>query len=79
MDQPTLESCPFCGGASALQRRAPGGTMSSGMEPYMQRIGCAECRIWSEWQHPESEWGKQEKHDRELSIKLASRWNARAS
>lgn len=72
-----LLACPLCGGSAKHEHRAPGGTMSSGMEPHMQRIVCTKCGASLPWQHPKDEWGKQDKHDAALRESLVERWNTR--
>ena len=78
MKTPEISSCPFCGGEATFESRAPGGTMSSGMEPRMRRVGCKSCAVWTEWEHPKEEWGKQPIRDQEFIDRLAILWNRRA-
>lgn len=73
-----LKPCPCCGGRAERQSRAPGGTGSSGMEPYIQRVGCPSCGLWLSWEHPKDEWGKQAEHDKALCAKQTAAWNRRA-
>ena len=73
-----LMPCPFCGGAAVIWQKAPGGTMSSGMEPHIRRVGCTGCGAGFDWRHPKEEWGNQHKHDMALVSELTSLWNTRA-